>query len=77
MAMPAVTDAPAVSIPESARGAARDYEPTGTYEVGDVVYHRSLNLFGRVVEKTQLPGQRAAVRVQFDGGESMTLREGI
>lgn len=76
VAAPAVAEAPAVSIPESDRGAARDYEPNGIYEVGDVVYHRSLNLFGRVAEKTQLPGQRAAIRVQFDGGESMTLREG-
>jgi hypothetical protein len=72
----ATSDAPPVAaIPESDRAAARDYDPTQSYAVGDVVYHRSLNLFGRVVEKTALPGRRSAIRVQFDGGDSMTLRE--
>jgi hypothetical protein len=70
----ATSDAPA-AIPESDRAAARDYDPAQSYAVGDVVYHRSLNLFGRVVEKTALPGRRSAIRVQFDGGDSMTLRE--
>jgi hypothetical protein len=63
------------AIPEADRAVARDYDPTQSYTVGDVVYHRSLNLFGRVVEKTALPGRRSAIRVQFDGGDPMTLRE--
>jgi hypothetical protein len=63
------------AIPEPERAAARDYDPASTYEVGDIVYHRSINQYGRVVEKTTLPGQRAAIRVQFEAGEPMTLRE--
>ena len=70
-----VTETP-VAIPEPERATARDYEPGLTYQVGEIVYHRSLNAFGRVVEKTALAGHRAAIRVQFDGGDSMTLREG-
>lgn len=72
----AVSEAPA-AIPDADRAAARDYDPNQSYGVGDVVYHRSLNLFGRVVEKTALPGRRSAIRVQFDGGDSMTLRESV
>jgi hypothetical protein len=68
-------EAPA-AIPEIERNGAQDYDPTLTYEVGAVVYHRSFNQYGRVVEKTQLPGRRAAIRVQFEAGLPMTLREG-
>ena len=90
--LPAAADAPSVDTPPAAvavaseapaaipdvdRGAARDYDPNQNYSVGDVVYHRSLNLFGRVVEKTPLPGRRSAIRVQFDGGDTMTLRENV
>jgi len=68
-------EAPA-AIPESDRGGARDYDPAQTYEVGDIVYHRSMNQYGRVVEKTLLPGNRAVIRVQFEAGEPISLREG-
>lgn len=67
-------EAPA-AIPEGDREKARDYDPTQTYEVGEIVYHRSINQFGRVVEKTLLPGRRAVVKVQFEAGDPMTLRE--
>jgi hypothetical protein len=45
--------------------------------VGQVVYHRSFNKFGRVVEKTTLAGQRAAILVRFEDGDEMTLREQV
>jgi hypothetical protein len=73
---PAVAPAPA-GIPESEKASARDYDPAATYEVGEVVYHRSFNRWGRVAEKTTLAGKRSAIRLEFDGGESMTLREGV
>ena len=73
---PATAPAPA-GIPESDKAAARDYDPASTYEVGEVVYHRSFNRWGRVAEKTTLAGKRAAIRVELDGGESMTLREAV
>ena len=67
-------EAPA-AIPESDRGGARDYDPAESFEVGDVVYHRSMNQYGRVVEKLHLPGNRSVIRVQFEAGEPITLRE--
>jgi hypothetical protein len=71
----AEAEAPA-AIPESERQDARDYDPAQTYRVGEIVYHRSINQYGRILEKTQLPGRRAVIRVQFEtGGEPMTLRE--
>jgi hypothetical protein len=70
----AEVEAPA-AIPEADRQAARDYDPAQTYGVGDIVYHRSINQYGRVIEKKQLPGRRAVIRVQFEAGEPMTLRE--
>ena len=68
-------EAPA-AIPEADRSNARDYDPAQTYEVGDVIYHRSMNQYGRVVEKTHLPGNRPVIRIQFEAGEPITLREG-
>jgi hypothetical protein len=75
-APPPQPPAAAVAIAETERTAARDYDPAGTYQVGEVVYHRSINQYGRVLEKTVLPGRRAAIRVQFEIGEPLTLREG-
>jgi Zn-finger nucleic acid-binding protein len=62
---------------ETERSAAQDYDSAGIFEVGQVVYHRSINKFARVVEKTVLAGQRAAIRVRFEDGEEMTLREHV
>ncbi len=72
---PPPAEAPA-AILESERGAARDYDPGQRYEVGDIVYHRSMNQYGRVVEKSVLPGNRTTIRVQFETGDPITLREG-
>jgi hypothetical protein len=68
---------PAAGFSEEERAAALDYDAGSTYEVGQVVYHRSMNKFGRVAEKTTLPGQRSAIRVVFEDDEEMTLREGV
>jgi hypothetical protein len=78
----AATAAPAAEpasgeFSEIERGAAQDYDSAAMYEVGQVVYHRSINKFARVVAKTVLPGQRAAIRVRFEDGEEMTLREQV
>jgi hypothetical protein len=64
------------AIPELERSNARDYDSSLRYEVGEIVYHRSMNQYGRVVEKTQLPGNRPVIRIQFEAGEPITLREG-
>jgi hypothetical protein len=65
------------AIPEAERGSARDYDAALTYQVGEVIYHRSFNQFGRVLEKIQLAGNRAVIRVQFETGEPLNLREGL
>lgn len=70
------TAAPSTAIPESERATARDYDPASTYQVGEIVYHRSFNQFGRVLEKNQLAGKRAVIRVQFETGDPLNLREG-
>ena len=67
---------PAAGFSEEERAEALDYDAGSVYEVGKVLYHRSMNKFGRVAEKTTLPGQRAAIRVVFEDDEEMTLREG-
>jgi hypothetical protein len=74
--LPAPPAAPPTAIPEAERAGARDYDPNQTYQVGEIVYHRSFNQFGRVLEKTQLAGKRAVIRVQFETGEPLHLREG-
>jgi hypothetical protein len=75
-AVPATPAAAPTAIPEAERGTARDYDSSHTYQVGEVIYHRSFNQFGRVLEKTQLAGRRAVIRVQFETGEPLNLREG-
>ena len=42
-----------------------EYDARGSFEVGHVIYHRSWNDYGRVLEKLGLPGNRHAIRVQF------------
>ena len=73
----AKTEAPKTGFTTEEREAAGDYDASGSFQVGQIVYHRSLNKFGRVTEKTVLPGQRAAIRVLFEDGEEMTLREQV
>lgn len=76
---PLATASPApapAGIPQAERDSARDYDSAATFEVGEVVYHRPFNQHGRVTEKTALPGQRAAIQVQFENGDILTLREG-
>ena len=72
---PAAVTESRTGLDAAQRAQARDYDPAASYEVGEVVYHRSINSYGRVLEKRVLPGQRGAIRVQFDDGEEMTLRE--
>ena len=74
---PAAVTAPVAStaLVETERASARDYDARQAYAVGDIVYHRSMNQYGRVVEKTMLPGRRAAVQVRFESGDTLTLRE--
>ncbi len=55
----------------------QEYDSSRIYEVGEVVYHRSWNDYGRVVEKLILPGDRHAVRVQFLNQGDVNLLENV
>ena len=61
---------------EEEQASAVDYDPSVTYEVGQVVYHRSINRYGRVMEKKVLPGHRYVIHVAFQD-DIMILREKI
>ena len=59
---------------EEEQASAVDYDPQATYEVDQVIYHRSINRYGKVMEKKVLPGQRYVIHVAF-GDDVMILRE--
>ena len=56
--------------------AARPYEPSYQYSVGDVVHHRGWNDYGVVIEKQTLPGNRNVIRVRFAESGEVQLIEG-
>lgn len=55
----------------------QEYDSSHTYEVGDVLYHRSWNDYGRVQEKLMLPGDRHAIKVQFLNQGDVNLLENV
>ena len=56
---------------------AREYSESGTFEIGEIVHHRSWNDFGKVVEKGALPGNRKTIWVQFLRQGKIQLLEGL
>jgi hypothetical protein len=54
-----------------------EYESWRIYEVGNIIYHRSWNDYGKVTEKLMLPGDRQAVRVQFLNQGDVNLLENV
>lgn len=56
---------------------AREYSETGQYQVGDVIYHRSWNDYGKVIAKETLPGNRKTIVVQFVNQGRIKLLEGV
>lgn len=56
---------------------AREYYEDQTFEVGDVIHHRSWNDYGRVVSKDALPGNRHTIWVQFLRQGKVQLLEGV
>jgi hypothetical protein len=57
--------------------AVQEYDSQRQYEIGDVLYHRSWNDYGRVVEKLILPGNRQAIRVRFLNQGDVNLLEAV
>ena len=56
--------------------AARPYEPSQTYEEGDVIHHRGWNDYGVVIGKDVLPGNRHMIVVRFAENGQVQLIEG-
>ncbi len=54
-----------------------EYSEGGTFEVGDILHHRSWNDFGRVISKDRLPGNRRTIWVQFLRQGKIQLLEGV
>jgi hypothetical protein len=44
---------------------AREYSDKDTFDVGEVIHHRSWNDYGKVLSKDSLPGNRRTIWVQF------------
>ena len=56
---------------------ALEYSEKSEYKIGDVVYHRSWNDYGKVIEKEILPGHRKTIHVQFVNQGKIRLLEGV
>ncbi len=56
---------------------AREYQESGEYEVGDIIYHRSWNDYGKVIAKETLPGHRKTIVVRFVNQGKTRLLEGV
>ncbi len=53
-----------------------EYEKEREYEIGDIIYHRSWNDYGKVISKEVLPGHRKTVIVNFGHQGKIRLLEG-
>jgi len=56
---------------------ALEYSEKNEYKIGDVIYHRSWNDYGKVIEKEILPGRRKTIHVQFVNQGKIRLLEGV
>ena len=56
---------------------AKEYSETAEYKVGEIVYHRSWNDYGKVIAKEVLPGHRKTIVVQFVNQGKIRLLEGV
>lgn len=56
---------------------AKEYSEQDTFEIGDIIHHRSWNDFGKVLSKDTLPGNRSTIWVQFMRQGKVQLLEGV
>jgi hypothetical protein len=52
-----------------------EYDYERVYSIGDTIYHRSWNDYGKVIAKEKLPGNRDAIVVRFVQQGKIKLRE--
>lgn len=67
----------AIAIEDLDVESAREYSDADTFEVGDVIHHRSWNDYGKVVSKDSLPGNRRTIWVQFLRQGKVQLLESV
>ncbi len=56
---------------------AKEYFETDEYNIGDIIYHRSWNDYGKVMSKETLPGNRKTILVKFINQGKIRLIEGV
>lgn len=56
---------------------AKEYNETDEYKVGQVIYHRSWNDYGKIIAKETLPGHRKTIFVHFVNQGKIRLLEGV
>jgi hypothetical protein len=56
---------------------AKEYNEADEYKVGEIIYHRSWNDYGKVIAKETLPGHRKTIHVQFVSQGKIRLLEGV
>jgi len=59
------------------REKALEYSEKNEYKIGDIIYHRSWNDYGKILEKEILPGRRKTIHVQFVNQGKIRLLEGV
>jgi hypothetical protein len=56
---------------------AREYQESNEYQIGDVIYHRSWNDYGKVIAKETFSGHRKTIVVHFVNQGKIRLLEGM
>jgi hypothetical protein len=74
---PSQQDEQAIALEDLDVENAREYSDKETFEIGDVIHHRSWNDYGKVVSKDALPGNRHTIWVQFLRQGKVQLLEGV
>lgn len=54
-----------------------EYDKANEYNVDDIIYHRSWNDYGKVLDKETLPGDRKTIIVHFVNQGKIRLLEGV
>jgi hypothetical protein len=66
-----------LSIEDLSTEDAREYQESNEYQVGDIIYHRSWNDYGKVIAKETLSGHRKTILVHFVNQGKTRLLEGV
>jgi len=71
------TDTEDLALEDIDQEKAREYRESNEYKIGEIIYHRSWNDYGKVVSKETLPGHRKTIVVQFVNQGRIRLLEGV